>query len=38
MKKYLVFGVLFLLLTACTGQADTQQEAAPNVVVYETPN
>ena len=38
MKKYLVFGAIILLLTACTGQAGTQQGTAPNVVVYETPN
>jgi uncharacterized lipoprotein YajG len=37
MKKILVFGVLIPMLAACTGQADTQQETGPNVIVYKSP-
>ena len=37
MKKLLVVGVLFLMLTACAAEADLQQVISPEVTVYKSP-
>jgi hypothetical protein len=37
MKKYLLLGIMTLLLAACSGQTDMQEDTSPNVVVYKSP-
>ena len=37
MKKFLVVGVLILMLAACAAEADTQPEISPEVTIYKSP-